>query len=119
MQHYKKKPGLFLSQRRFQGIVRSIVVDVAGKEYRWQREGLEALQYGAELFVTDLFYMAQLATIHARRETLMLRDMQLVYEMNEVGPSVAMQHLKADLSRSREKERKKNVPQKKPKSGKK
>jgi histone H3/H4 len=61
---------------------------------RFQRSAVEALQHGAEFFLSDVFTMAQLAALHARRQTVMLQDMQLVYEMHTLGSGKVMQTMK-------------------------
>ncbi len=104
MNIYKNTEGVFLSKRRFALIVRDITYDAADEEYRWQRGALDALQYASEGFISDLFTMAQLAAIHARRETVMVRDMQLVYEVHNVASDAVLHNLKHSLQDSAKKD---------------
>jgi len=46
-------------------------------EFRFQAEALAALQIAAEDYLVGLFEDANLLAIHARRVTIMPRDMQL------------------------------------------
>jgi len=55
---------------------REIAQDVRG-EFRFRAEALEALQIAAEDYLVGLFEDANLLAIHARRVTIMPRDMQL------------------------------------------
>ena len=45
--------------------------------FRWAAEGLLALQTAAESYITGLFEDAMLCAIHARRVTLMIKDIHL------------------------------------------
>lgn len=46
--------------------------------YRWKKDAITALQEAAEYFIIDFIEDAYLCTIHAKRVTLMLRDMKLI-----------------------------------------
>ncbi|VDL83515.1 unnamed protein product [Nippostrongylus brasiliensis] len=59
------------------------------EEYRWQANALLALQEAAEVYLTCLFEDTNLAAIHARRVTIMPKDMQLVRRIR--GEHVSMQ----------------------------
>eukprot|EP00981_Chlorochromonas_danica_P002480 scaffold474_cov169-Ochromonas_danica.AAC.15 len=47
------------------------------QQYRWQADAMLALQEAAEAHLVGLFEDAYLCTIHAKRVTLMPRDIQL------------------------------------------
>lgn len=47
------------------------------KEYRWQANAMLALQEAAEAHLVSLFEDAYLCSIHAKRVTLMVKDIQL------------------------------------------
>ena len=47
------------------------------KEFRWQAEAMMALQESAEAHIIGIFEDANLCTIHAKRVTVMPRDIQL------------------------------------------
>ncbi len=89
IRHYQRTAQLLISRRAFGRVVREISTDMAEgsklEGLRWQAVAIEALQMGAELFTSDLFCMAQYAAIHARRATLMVRDMNLVYNIQAHG----------------------------------
>lgn len=111
---------MFISKRRFTQLIRAIAQEKAKEnELRWQKEGLEALQYGAEVFLSNLFYMGQMAAIHARRQTLMVQDMRFVYSISEAGAGseTALQNMRVDLTlRSEESlSQQKPLPKKSPK----
>ncbi len=48
-----------------------------GQAFRWQANALLALQEAAEAHLVGLFEDTNLAAIHARRVTIMPKDMQL------------------------------------------
>jgi len=47
------------------------------RNIRWQSSALRALQEATEAYLVHLFEDAYLCTIHAKRVTLMQRDLQL------------------------------------------
>ncbi|CAG9996649.1 unnamed protein product [Clonostachys byssicola] len=49
----------------------------AGKDFRWQSQALQALQEAAEAYMVYLFEDANLCAIHAKRVTVMKKDIQL------------------------------------------
>ena len=56
-----------------------------------------ALQYASKMFVTNIFEVANLATIHAHRSTLTVPDMQLVYAVHSMAEGSAFHDLKSNL----------------------
>ena len=48
-----------------------------GGEWRWRASAMEALQGAAEAYMVDLFSDTNLCAIHAKRVTIMPKDMQL------------------------------------------
>ncbi len=101
MKKYQESDGIFFARSRFQRIVRDITADV-GQEYRFQRSALEALQYSSEMFITNVFEMATLATVHAGRQTLQVNDMRLVYNVHSMAEGSAIHLLKDRLQQSRQ-----------------
>jgi len=73
---YQKSTELLLRKLPFQRLVRHIAEDCA-PGYRFQSMALAALQESAEAFLTNLFEDTNLCAIHARRVTIMPKDMQL------------------------------------------
>lgn len=48
-----------------------------GNEFRWASEALEAIQTSAEAYLVGLFEDANLCAIHAKRVTIMIKDLYL------------------------------------------
>lgn len=60
-------------------LVKEILLNEGGPQpFRVQALALEALQEAAEQFVVKYFEEANLCAIHARRVTLMVKDMDLL-----------------------------------------
>lgn len=59
--------------------VREIGMDFRplGAEFRWQSQAIQALQEAAEAYMVYLFEDANLCAIHAKRVTIMQKDIQL------------------------------------------
>lgn len=77
---YQRSTNLLLRKLPFARLVKEILRDHyarPGVEYRWQATALLALQEAAEAFLVQLFEDANLCAIHAKRVTLMKRDIQL------------------------------------------
>lgn len=47
------------------------------KDFRWKADALLALQEMSEAYLVSLFEDANLCAIHAKRVTIMVKDMQL------------------------------------------
>jgi len=73
---YQKSTELLIAKGPFQRIVREIARADA-KEIRFSSQGLLALQEAAETYMTSVFEDAFLLTLHAKRQTLMPKDLQL------------------------------------------
>ncbi|KXN89672.1 Histone H3 [Leucoagaricus sp. SymC.cos] len=81
---YQKSTDLLLRKLPFSRLVREIAEDMTTdlNEYgdaglRWQSSALLALQEAAEAYLVHLFEDANLCAIHAKRVTIMPRDIQL------------------------------------------
>lgn len=63
----------------FQRIVREMVFSIGGGElkYRFQSQALVALQEATESYLVGLFEDTNLCALHAKRVTIMPKDMQL------------------------------------------
>ncbi|XP_058942801.1 histone H3, embryonic-like [Pocillopora verrucosa] len=78
IKHYQKTTHLLLRKSPFFRVVREIADKFYQQvELRWQATALLALQEAAEAFLVRLFEDANLCAIHAKRVTVMPRDMQL------------------------------------------
>ena len=64
----------------FQHYVREVALDykIKGQELRWQARALCALQEAAEAYLVAMLADANLLTTHAKRFTLMPKDLYLV-----------------------------------------
>lgn len=76
---YQKSTELLIRKLPFQRLVREVVQDVqsAGIQFRLQSHALQALQEASEVYLVSLFEDANLCAIHAKRVTIMPKDMQL------------------------------------------
>jgi len=81
---YQKSTDLLLRRLPFSRLVREISADMMTDEVeygqsglRWQSSALLALQEAAESFLVGLFEDTNLCAIHAKRVTIMQRDLQL------------------------------------------
>ena len=66
----------------FQRLVRQIAHDF-NNALRFQRSAMEALQEAAEAYLVGIFEDSNLCAIHARRVTVMPKDIQLVRRIRE------------------------------------
>lgn len=53
------------------------LVPAGGETLRWQSQAIQALQESAEAFMVHLFEDTNLCAIHAKRVTIMQKDIQL------------------------------------------
>jgi histone H3 len=74
---WQRNTDLLLRKLPFARLVREIQTYFFSKEYRWQAEAMLALQEATEAHLVGLFEDANLCTIHAKRVTVMPKDMQL------------------------------------------
>ncbi|KAJ3023309.1 centromeric DNA-binding histone H3-like protein cse4 [Thoreauomyces humboldtii] len=80
---YQKSTDLLLRKLPFARLVKEVSADLSTLEYaggqppRWQSTAIMALQEAAEAFMVHLFEDANLCAIHAKRVTIMQRDIQL------------------------------------------
>ena len=91
---YQKSMCFLIPMLAFQHLVREKALDykIKGQEVRWQARALYALQETAEAYLVALLADTNLLTIHAKRFTLMPKDLYLVRRIrarravgNEVG----------------------------------
>lgn len=68
----------------FSRLIREILMDVATIDMKVQRQALQALQEASEIYITQLFEDSNRCAAHARRITVMPRDMRLVLDIR--GP---------------------------------
>ena len=77
IRRYQKSTELLVRKLPFQRLVREIAQDYK-TDLRFQASAIMALQEASESYLTGLFEDANLATIHAKRVTVMPKDIQLV-----------------------------------------
>uniref|UniRef100_A0A915EDE0 Histone H3 n=1 Tax=Ditylenchus dipsaci TaxID=166011 RepID=A0A915EDE0_9BILA len=76
IRRYQKTTDLLLRKLPFQRLVRE-VAQQHRDDYRFQSSAVLALQEAAEAYLTALFEDTNLCAIHAKRVTIMPKDMQL------------------------------------------
>jgi histone H3 len=76
IRQYQKSTELLIRKLPFQRLVREIAQDVK-TDLRFQAGALDALQESAEAYLVGLFDDTNLAAIHAKRVTIMPKDVQL------------------------------------------
>ncbi|CAL1700740.1 unnamed protein product [Somion occarium] len=81
---YQKSTDLLLRKLPFSRVVREITLEmttdqngIPASALRWQSSAILALQEATEAFLVHLFEDANLCAIHAKRVTIMQRDIQL------------------------------------------
>jgi histone H3 len=72
----QKSTNLLIQKLPFQRLVREIAQEFKG-DLRFQGQAILALQEAAESYLTQLFEDTNLATIHAKRVTILPKDMKL------------------------------------------
>ena len=85
---YQGSIDLLLRKAPFRRVVRQITHDEytrPGESLRFQATALEAIQVAAEEYIVCLFQEALLCCLHAKRSTLMVRDVQLARRLR--GPN--------------------------------
>ena len=85
IRRYQKSTELLIRKLPFQRLARSIVQEYA-PNYRIQTGALAALQEGAESYLVELFEDTNLCAIHAKRVTIMPKDMQLAQRIRGRRP---------------------------------
>ncbi|KAK7470528.1 centromeric DNA-binding histone H3-like protein cse4 [Stygiomarasmius scandens] len=85
IRRYQKSTDLLIRKLPFSRLVREIALDMTtdmnGNQgdgaLRWQSSAIQALQEATEAFLVHLFEDANLCALHAKRVTIMQRDIQL------------------------------------------
>ena len=76
IRHFQKGTSLLIRKLPFQRLVREIASDFK-TNLRFQQAAVEALQEASEAYLVGLFEDTNLCAIHARRVTIMPKDIQL------------------------------------------
>ena len=77
IRRYQKSTELLIRKAPFQRLVRQVMNDMFGDNFRIQTSALEALQEAVEAYMVGFFEDTNLCAIHAKRVTIMPRDMKL------------------------------------------
>ncbi|KAL8914571.1 MAG: hypothetical protein Q9172_007060 [Xanthocarpia lactea] len=80
IRRYQRSTDLLILKFPFSRLVREIalsLVPIGGETLRWQSQAIQALQESAEAFMVHLFEDTNLCAIHAKRVTIMQKDVQL------------------------------------------
>ena len=82
IRRYQKSTDLLIKKLPFQQLVREIALDILPQtgfkgEIRFQSQAIMALQESAESYLVGLFEDTNLCAIHAKRVTIMPKDIQL------------------------------------------
>ena len=85
IRRYQRSTELLIRKLPFQRLARSIVQEYA-PNYRIQTGALAALQEGAESYLVELFEDTNLCAIHAKRVTIIPKDMQLAQRIRGRRP---------------------------------
>mmetsp|Transcript_50369 Transcript_50369/g.132308 ORF Transcript_50369/g.132308 Transcript_50369/m.132308 type:complete len:140 (+) Transcript_50369:137-556(+) len=86
---YQKSNDLLLRRLPFARLVRELTLHYNRSGLRWQAEALLALQEAAEDYLVHLFEDANLCAIHARRVTIMVKDIQLTRRIRGIVQEAA------------------------------
>lgn len=81
---YQTSTELLINRRRFQMLVRAIAGEFM-PDVRFQTPALQALQQAAEAYLVSLFDDTNVIAIHAKRVTIMAKDMQLAQRIRGGG----------------------------------
>jgi len=80
IRRYQRSTDLLLLKLPFARLVREVAMQMTESEttmLRWQSQAIQALQEAAEAFLVHLFEDTNLCAIHAKRVTIMQKDIQL------------------------------------------
>ena len=64
-----------------------IDIEMANEEYCWQSDAIKSLQQAAEYYLVSLMDDANMCAIHAKRVTIIPKDIQLVRRIHGEGTS--------------------------------
>lgn len=85
IRQYQKSTDLLIRKLPFARLVREVTGQFTNVPYRWEAAGLLALQEAAEAHLVGLFEDANLCALHAKRVTLMVKDLQLARRVRGRG----------------------------------
>ena len=74
---YQRSTDLLIRRLPFARLVKEITTGVNSRDFKWTVDAMQALQEATEAYIVGLMEDGVLCSIHARRVTLMVRDVQL------------------------------------------
>ena len=77
---YQRNTENLLRKTPFQRLVREIAQDHK-TDLRWTTDSLNALQAASEAYLLDMFQRSNMCAIHAKRVTVMPKDIQLAEKL--------------------------------------
>ena len=77
IRRYQKSTDLLIRKAPFQRLVREVARDVCRNHLKFQSTAVLALQEASEAYLIGLFEDTNLCAIHAKRVTIMPKDIQL------------------------------------------
>ncbi|KIX10610.1 histone H3-like centromeric protein CSE4 [Rhinocladiella mackenziei CBS 650.93] len=78
IRRYQQSTDLLILKLPFARLVREVSVYIGARpDLRWQSQAIQALQEASEAFLVHLFEDTNLCAIHAKRVTIMQKDIQL------------------------------------------
>ena len=83
IRRYQKSTELLIRKLPFQRLVREVAQDFRS-DLRFQSHAIMALQEASEAFLVSLFEDTNLCAIHAKRVTIMPKDMQLAQRIRGI-----------------------------------
>ena len=85
IRRYQKSTENLIRRLPFQRLVREVTRNISEKEYKYKVAALFALQEAAESYLVGLFEDTNLCSIHAKRVTIMPKDMNLARRIRGQG----------------------------------
>ena len=81
IRRYQKSTELLLRKLPFQRLVRELAQDLGKMTIRFQSGAIMALQEASEAYLVGLLEDANLCAVHAKRVTIMPKDIQLAHRI--------------------------------------
>jgi histone H3/H4 len=85
IKNLQRSTKLLIRKAPFYRLVKEIAEEQFGRSFRWQSNALECLQEAAEAQLVALFEASNLCAIHAKRVTVMPKDMQLAGRLRNMN----------------------------------
>nr|XP_027198664.1 histone H3-like [Dermatophagoides pteronyssinus] len=86
IRNYQKLNKLSIPKQNFQRLIQSLTNDIYGNgRYRMQKSAIEAIQEASESYLINLLHDTNLLAIHAKRVTIMPKDLRLAIRIRGGG----------------------------------